>query len=504
MTGLHAVRRRRIRPGRTSLILAAAVAVVGLVVPAVVVDSRIGELLLLAPVCLALGICALASPVFATVLLLVTMFLRLPLSDQGVPNDSYLGVVLLALIATVALMDRSNDTLRRFGAVEWCMALYLVWNVYSMAAYHRYAAGLQIPDQNGLIGEFSVPRFIVVGTVVPFLMYFVGRHAFDRESAVRAALWAILAVAGYSAITSILQFSGPPELVWPSYIIDIPSYPDRAVGVFNHPVANGMVLSFGLAIGMILASHRAEPPWRRYLALVGAIGCGWGVYLTHTRAAWLTGLVVLIIGVVFAKRARMGFGIAIGFVAATILANWSVFVSSDRAAGGVASAQEVDDRLNTIQTALWAVAQKPIAGWGIGRFPAVNTFHHQQWSADIPWDRGYGIVSHGTEMGVLAELGIVGLVLWVGVLALIAFRFRDAYRSLSDEKLSGQPIVLIAFMALAVLVGTGLTVDLRFFDYPVVVVFLLAGIAVGCADRHRKAEQVSAPETDQRLLCHHG
>jgi len=107
-------------------------------------------------------------------------------------------------------------------------------------------------------------------------------------------------------------------------------------------------------------------------------------------------------------------------------------------------------------------------------------------------------------MGVLAELGIVGLVLWVGVLALIAFRFRDAYRSLSDEKLSGQPIVLIAFMALAVLVGTGLTVDLRFFDYPVVVVFLLAGIAVGCADRHRKAEQVSAPETDQRLLCHHG
>jgi len=62
-------------------------------------------------------------------------------------------------------------------------------------------------------------------------------------------------------------------------------------------------------------------------------------------------LVVLIIGVVFAKRARMGFGIAIGLVAATILANWSVFVGSDRAAGGVASAQEVDDRLNTIQTA---------------------------------------------------------------------------------------------------------------------------------------------------------
>ena len=151
---------------------------------------------------------------------------------------------------------------------------------------------------------------------------------------------------------------------------------------------------------------------------------------------------MLIIGVVLAKRSRTAFGIAIGLVTATILANWSVFVSSDRAAGGVASAQEVDDRLNTIQTALWAVAQKPIVGWGIGRFPAVNTYDHQQWSADIPWDRGYGIVSHGTELGVLAELGIVGLVFWVGVLALIAFRFRDGYRRLADDELSGRPIVV--------------------------------------------------------------
>jgi O-antigen ligase len=254
---------------------------------------------------------------------------------------------------------------------------------------------------------------------------------------------------------------------------------------------------------MILASHRGEPRWRRYTATAIAVACGWGVYLTHTRAAWLTGVVVLIIGVILAKRARAGFGIAIGLVTVAILANWSTFVSSDRAAGGVASTQEVDDRLNTIQTALWAAAQKPFVGWGIGRFPAVNTYHHQQWSPDVPWDRGYGIVSHGNELGVLAELGFVGLVLWVGILT--SFRLRDGYRRLSEDTLSGRPIVLIAIMALAILVGTGLTVDLRFFDYPVVVVFLLAGMAVGCADRHSRIETAAVtPETNQRMLLNHG
>ena len=146
-----------------------------------------------------------------------------------------------------------------------------------MLSPHRYPAGPQIPDQDGLIGEFSVPRFIVVGTLVPFLMYFVGRHAFDRESAVRAVLWAILAVAGYSALTSILQFTGPTELVWPSYIVDIPlSRPGSRC--LQPSGCDGMVLSFGLAIAMILASHRAEPrpgvdTWRPSLRSPAAGAC---------------------------------------------------------------------------------------------------------------------------------------------------------------------------------------------------------------------------------------
>ncbi len=119
-----------------------------------------------------------------------------------------------------------------------------------------------------------------------------------------------------------------------------------------------------------------------------------------------------------------------------------------------------------IQTALWAAAQKPIAGWGIGRFQAVNTYHHQQWAPDIPWIRGYGIVLARNELGILAELGLIGLALWICVLALIAYRLWDAYRTLPDDDLCGKPLAVTAIMALAILLCTGLTVELRFLRLP--------------------------------------
>jgi hypothetical protein len=36
------------------------------------------------------------------------------------------------------------------------------------------------------------------------------------------------------------------------------------------------------------------------------------------------------------------------------------------------------------------------------------------------------------------------------------------------------------------LVSSGLTVDLRLFDFPAVMVFLLVGVAVGWSDRHKR------------------
>ncbi len=446
----------------------------------------------------------MSAPVIATLVLMVVMFLQRALEDV-LPNKVFLVMLLLVVITTALWIDATPTRLRGIGAVELAMALYLMWNVYSMFAPHKY------PAIDPLTAEpYSIPRMIMVSTVIPFVMYVVGRYVFERAAAVRILLWTILALAAYSAAVSILQFTGPTDWVWPRFIVDGSLAPDqtwvgRAVGVFNQPVLNGMLLALGFAVAMLLMSrHSEEPAWRRWFALVAAVACGYGIYLTHTRAAWLSGAVVLIIGALLAKGYRKGFIVAMGITATVIAINWSVFTSSDREAGGVASASEVDDRLNNAQTALWAAAQKPLAGWGIGRFPVVNTYHHQQWSPEIPWIRGYAIVSHTNELGILAELGAIGLTLWISVLALVAYRLWDAYRTLPDDDLCGIPMAVTAIMAFAILFGSGLTVDLRFFLFPTATTFLLVGIAIGWSDRHKRAHAAAGGVITEPLSHQHG
>jgi O-antigen ligase len=484
--------------------LPAIVIAVGVVLamPAVMlVGSQSGVILLAGVAALAVGLCALASPVLATILLLVTMFLRYPVrSEAELPVELFLLVFAALMVAAVLWMDRTPTRVRGIGAVEWAMAIYVMWNVYSMFAPHKYGATAPLSADSS-----SAPLFIVVSTVIPFALYVVGRYTFDRTSAVRALLWAILTLAAYSAAVSIMPFTGLSAWVWPRYIVTIqhPGWVGRAVGIFYQPSANGMVLVLGFAIALLLVSRREEPRWRRWLAFVVAVGCGFGIYLTHTRAAWLSAVAVLIIGAILAKKFRNGFITVLYLVATMVLINWSAFTSADRNAGGVASNSEVDSRLNDIQTALWAAAREPIEGWGILRFAAVNTYHHQQWAPDVSWDFGYGEVMHQNELGILAELGAIGLAAWICVLALLAHRLWNAYKTLPDDDLCGKPLAVIGIMALTVFVCTGLTVDLRYFDFAPAVIFLLIGIVVGCSDRNKRGLVAAGGDSAELVRSQH-
>ncbi len=168
-------------------------------------------------------------------------------------------------------------------------------------------------------------------------------------------------------------------------------------------------------------------------------------------------------------------------------ATWSTFTSSDRTSGGVASASEVDDRFNAIATSVWAIQREPLVGWGIGRFTQVNTYHHQKWEQRMNFMRGYSIASHENELGIATELGLIGLALWLAVLILLGFALATALRRLAPiDGLSGLPLGLLALTVLGTWVVCGFTVDLRFFDFANLLVFLLVGAAVGNAERLRE------------------
>lgn len=444
--------------------------------------THVGLAVLALAAAAALVLAGLGNPTVAVALLLVAAFFRLALPTAGLPVEPWVlafGGVLGA--GAIAIAKRVHQ-LPQLGAVEAVMVLYLAWNIGSALAPHSVPAMLPTTGE-----PFDVWRFIVTGTLLPFVLYVVGRFVFDRPTVMRRLLWIVLCFAGYSTVVSLLQFHGPAALVWPRYIVSAPNWPGRAVGVFNQPVVNGLILVFGFVIALYIASQRDEPQWRRACAAALAVTSVYAIYLTHTRAVWLAFALVLVAGAVWARGFRTGF---VALLVATVLAvgaNWSTFTSTDRSAGGVASTNEVHDRLNMAATAFWAIQEKPVAGWGIGRFTMVNTYHHKQWAPEIQWERGYGFAAHHNELGIATELGLVGVALWLGVLALVLHRLIRAARTLPAAGICGRGLAIVALLACGCWVLTASTVDMRFFGFPNALVWLLAGAVVGAADRARPA-----------------
>ena len=420
------------------------------------------------------GLAMLGSPTSALLLLMIASFTRNAVQIGGLPAEPAV-LLFCALVVSVGIGAARKALRLRFGILEAAMTAYFAWNVISALLPHEYAAA----KANGT--AILVYRFVLTGTVIPFVAFIVG-YALLRDTGRIKLIWStILVAAGYSAAVSIMQFTGPSALVWPHYIVGSPNYPERAVGIFNQPVVNGLVMVAGFVIGMLMAHERTLSRFPRFAAVAVAVLCLPGIYLTRTRAVWLAFAVSLIACAFLARGRRPGFVATALVIVLFVGATWSTFTSSDRAAGGVASSSEVDDRLNTAATSFAAIEKKPLFGWGIGRFDQVNTYHHEKWDQALDFRRGYGISSHENELGIATELGLLGLALWVAVLVIIAYQLVAACRRLWPiDGLSGRALGLLALTAFGAYVVSGFTLDLRFFDFASLIVFLSVGAAVGC------------------------
>jgi O-antigen ligase len=411
----------------------------------------------------------------ALLLLIVASFTRLALPVPELPVEPMV-LAFGGLVVAAAIAAARGHLEFRFGALEAAMLAYLVWNLLSAVMPHTYPAA--VPTTGDAI---AVHRFILTGTVLPFGAFVIGQALLRGLFRVRLLMALLVGLSAYSAAVSIMQFTGPAALVWPRYIVDAPNYVERANGIFNQPVVNGLVMVAGFVTAVFLAHERTLSRFPRIAAAVAAVACVPGIYLTRTRAVWLVFALGLVLCAIFARGRRVGFVITLGTAAGFVALTWSSFTSSDRAAGGVSSVSEVDDRLNTLATSLTAIEQRPLLGWGIGRFAQVNTYLHQQWEPSIPFLRGYAIASHENELGIATELGLIGLALWLLVVGLLIRVLLRSVRRLPVDELHGRGLGLLAITVFSTWVVCGLTVDLRFFDFANLLVFLLVGAAVGNA-----------------------
>lgn len=387
-------------------------------------------------------------------------------------------VAFLALVGAFFIeVITGRRELGRFGTTEFLMICFVVYLFASTITPHALPAVGEKGEERSLLD------LILTSAFLPFAGFVLARQLLVNERNVRRFLWFIVGFGTYLALTNVFWLVGPEALVFPPDILDasIGTHEDRGRGVFLNAAVTGYVLVVTFVVTMYLASQ--EKTRTRAPLLVAALLMLVGIGLTQTRSAWLAAVVVVLFSAAFYTGFRRWYIVIILGLGLLVAANWSTVTSQDRTEGGVTSTNETEDRLNAAATGIWAMEQKPILGWGLGRFPAINAIHHKAWG-DTPWKRGYGIFPHDTQIGIGAELGLAGLGLWLLIIFSMVVASRRAWRTLPRSGLISKHLAIVFWCVTIAWVVTASLIDIRLFSFANTLFFIFGGMCAGLADAY--------------------
>jgi putative inorganic carbon (hco3(-)) transporter len=406
----------------------------------------------------------LASPSTGLCILLALSFFEEFDDVGGGPSvTKVVGLLLgVAWLGAVALASRAGTHPRgvvaRQPMLAAALALFAVWTVVS---------GVWATDL-GLATD-SVTRFALNFALFPIVLAFVveARHVVALFSVYVAAA---VGSAAYGLLTD--ASAGTPEA-------------GRLAGAGLNPNELGAVLVVAVVFGVALGLVRSWHPLARAAAFTGAALATVGIFLTLSRGA-LFGLAVAVAGAaIFCAVAWFG-------VFASESARERVTNPSSQGGSGRADLWKVGWRM---------VEDHPVRGVGAGNFPVRSVDYllrpgrteADRYIVDTPK------VPHNIYLAVLAELGIVGFLLFVAIIVSALAAAVEATRQFTRR---GQPLMdLLSRTLLIGLVGylAALFFSSQLFEKQLWLLLATAPALLAIAQRTPGEERMPVPLGGTRL-----
>ena len=386
--------------------------------------------------------------------------------DMGAPIAFDRLLIGSAIVSTlVRERIRSPDALRT-RPIDWLLALVAIYAVGSALIADTF--------------QFESVRFALLDrlSVLGFVLFFVAPKAYREARDREILLGALVGLGAYLGMTAVFEEIGPEALIFPDYINDptVGTHHDRARGPFAEAAANGLIL-YACAVASVMAVFTwRDPRWRKVAIFVAGL-CALGILLTVTRAAWIAGGVATVLTLLAVRETRRFAIPAVAVVGAGVLLAFAVIPGlQEEASERADDDQPVWDRQNSNTAALRMLADRPLLGFGWGRFPAESRDYYRQ-TADYPLTFVGNL--HNMYLANAVELGLIGAVLWLAaaVIAIVGSILRRGPPELRPWKIG-----LIAWlMCYAV---SALSTPLG-FALPTLLLWTWAGVARGGSDLSR-------------------
>jgi O-antigen ligase len=353
----------------------------------------------------------------------------------------------------------------------------------------------------GWVGSHNEPYVtvwrLVNGYLAPFALYWIVRQAPLGRSQV-ALVHGVLAGLGlYLAITGILEVTGQWWAVFPKHIADpeVGLHFGRARGPMVHAV------SFGLYVGICALATWAYR-WR-----FGAIGRTVlvlllpvlliGLACSFTRSVWIgmSLATLIVLGLTLSGLWRLwvlGSIMAVGLLAA--VTQRDALVSFQREDSAEDSRRSVSMRGSFAYVSWQMFLDRPLLGAGFGQFYEGKWPYLDDRRTDLDLESIRNYIHHNTFLSLLTETGLIGLTLYLAVLASWARAAWCLARGRGQpDWAQAQGILLLG--VLGIYVCQGMFHELTYSPIDNSLVFLLAGMTVGLRSMAmREDAQVRLPQ----------
>jgi O-antigen ligase len=368
-------------------------------------------------------------------------------------------------IATALIRSIRDGEGPRIRPVHWLMLLLILYAVSS-------AAWAQTLTQHQ-------PLFALLDRLglVPFLLFLVAPVAFKTPEQRRILAIGLVFLGAYLGLMALFERLHANSLVFPSYITDqsIGITFGRSRGPFLEAGANGLAMFDCMAAAAItLPSWQGRPKMRAAVIAVMVL-CAAGILFTLTRQVWVGAAVGTGLAMLANRRLRRYLPVAaVCSLVAVVLALAFVPGLQHSVNSRTNDQSSVWDRLNSDGAALRMMEARPALGFGWGEFGAKSPPYYRL-SSTYPLSTID--VAHNMPLSNAAELGLVGVAMWVVVMlmGIVAPTLGRAPPAVEPWRLA-----LIA-IAIAWFVQANLSpLDYAFDNW---MIWLWAGIVVGGRER---------------------
>lgn len=370
-----------------------------------------------------------ARPVLVLHVAVVTVFFEHS-TFSGMPVTRMLAP--LALFVAVAEILRGTGRIRSSPPLGWVIA-YVGWALLS-GIWTASADGTRFFHQS-------------LAIAIIYLVAFAALLTTERQ--LRELLYTLTAVAGITSALSVFAFAWALEIPYLALLQG-----GRSQGGVGDPDFFAAMLLTVSPVVLVLASE-ARSTRARFLLYAALFSMLAAVFTSLSRGGFIAVAVLGILLIVSRPermfRSRHEKAIALFVVALGIVALFSRPYFREEVvsrAETIYAPQTQDDATGSGRTNIWAAAlrtveEHPIIGVGFGSFSYVS----QELILNTPGvdpqvlqlrDEGENFVVHNTYLGTAAELGLIGLSLYLAVLISTVLALR---RTAARAALLGAPFV---------------------------------------------------------------